>query len=112
VIAETTTEFLVGRDSSMTNSFLLILTFVTMDIGLSLLKQRSRAVDKVLDGAPVLIVDRGRLLKDRMDRARVDEEDILEAARCVHGLARMDQIRYAVLERSGDISVIPVERSR
>jgi uncharacterized membrane protein YcaP (DUF421 family) len=37
----------------------------------------------------------------------VDEGDILEAARHLHGLERMDQVKYAVLERSGGISIVP-----
>jgi uncharacterized membrane protein YcaP (DUF421 family) len=39
---------------------------------------------------------------------RVDLEDILLAARQSQGLERIDQIKYAVLERSGGISIIPV----
>jgi uncharacterized membrane protein YcaP (DUF421 family) len=42
-----------------------------------------------------------------MDKERVDEEDILTAAREIHGLERLDQIKFAVLERSGGISIIP-----
>jgi uncharacterized membrane protein YcaP (DUF421 family) len=42
-----------------------------------------------------------------MDSRPVDESDILEAARRLHGLRRLDQIEYAVVERSGDISIIP-----
>lgn len=38
---------------------------------------------------------------------QLDESDILAAARQLRGLERMDQIRYAVLERSGGISIIP-----
>ena len=56
---------------------------------------------------PLVLVAEGRLLKDRMDKVRVDEDDILEAARSHHGLERLDQIRFAVLERSGDISIVP-----
>lgn len=54
-----------------------------------------------------MIVEEGRPLKDRMAKARVDEDDILTAARQLQGLERMDQIKYAVLERSGGISIIP-----
>jgi len=64
-------------------------------------------VEKWLDGVPVIIVVEGKLLQDRMDQARVDADDILEAARQSHGLERLDQIKYAVLERSGGISIIP-----
>ena len=42
-----------------------------------------------------------------MNRARIDEQDILVAARELHGLERLDQIKYAVLERSGGISIVP-----
>jgi uncharacterized membrane protein YcaP (DUF421 family) len=38
---------------------------------------------------------------------RVDAEDILEAAQAQHGLMRMDQIRYALIQRNGQIAVIP-----
>jgi uncharacterized membrane protein YcaP (DUF421 family) len=41
---------------------------------------------------------------------RVDEQDVMEAARRLHGLERLDQIKYAVLEVSGGISVIPREQ--
>jgi uncharacterized membrane protein YcaP (DUF421 family) len=61
----------------------------------------------VLDGVPLVIVEDGRPLHDRMQREGVDESDVLAAARQHLGLARMDQIKYAVLERSGGISVVP-----
>jgi uncharacterized membrane protein YcaP (DUF421 family) len=42
-----------------------------------------------------------------MEQARVDERDILQAARETQGLERLDQIKHAVLERDGSISVVP-----
>lgn len=41
-----------------------------------------------------------------MDRARISESDILEAARISQGLERLDQIKFAILERNGQISII------
>ena len=52
------------------------------------------------------VVD-GKPLEDRMEKARVDEDDVLDAAREMHGLESMDQIRHAILERDGQISIIP-----
>jgi uncharacterized membrane protein YcaP (DUF421 family) len=63
----------------------------------------------VLEGVPVLLVENGKLLGENMRKERVDEEDILEAARERHGLERMNQIKYAILERSGSISIIPAQ---
>ncbi|MEW6737113.1 MAG: YetF domain-containing protein [Acidobacteriota bacterium] len=107
IISETTQNALVGTDYSVTNAIILITTFVGIDIGLSLWKHRSPRLEKLLDGVPLIIVENGRLLKERMDKERIDESDILTAARELHGLERLDQIKYAVLERNGDISIIP-----
>ena len=107
IISETTQQAFGGEDFSITNSFLLIVTLMGIDIGLSLWKQRSRWLDKLLEDTPVLIVDNGQPLKDRMDKERIDENDVIVAARKLCGLERIDQIKYAVLERSGEITVIP-----
>jgi uncharacterized membrane protein YcaP (DUF421 family) len=110
ILAETTQQALLGDDFSLTSSFLLITTLIGIDVLLSFLKRRHPRFGKVVDGQPTLIVDHGRPLRDRMQWARVDDDDVLEAARRSQGLERMDQIKYAVLEQSGGISIIPADR--
>lgn len=109
VISETVQQALVDDDHSVTHAFLLILTFVLLNVGLSIFKQKSAGAERVLDGIPMVIMERGVLLKDRMQKERIDEDDIMEAARHAHGVERLDQIKYAVLERDGKISIVPVE---
>jgi uncharacterized membrane protein YcaP (DUF421 family) len=55
----------------------------------------------------MILVEHGRPIAERMDKERVDASDILEAARRLRGLERMDQIKYAVLERDGKITIVP-----
>lgn len=112
IVAETTQQALLGDDFSVTNSFLLILTLVGLDLGLSLLKQRWKRLDEYMEGMPLVIVENGQPIQEYLDKTRIDEGDILRAARELQGLERMDQIKYAVLERSGDITVIPKEGAR
>ena len=107
IISEATQNAMLGNDFSVTNGILVILTLVGIDIGLSLLKQYFPQVERHLEGLPLVLVDRGRPLKDLMHKARVDEQDILSSAREKHGLERMEQIKYAVLEAHGGISIIP-----
>ncbi len=107
IISEATQNAMIGNDYSMTNGFLVIVTLVGLDILLSLWKQRSPSLEKLLDGVPMVIVEDGQPLRERMKKARVDDDDVLTAARELQGLERMDQIKYAVLERSGGISIIP-----
>jgi uncharacterized membrane protein YcaP (DUF421 family) len=107
IISEATQNAMIGNDYSLTNGFLVILTLVGIDISLSFVKQRVPVMERYLDGLPLVLVDQGRPIKNLMDRARVDEQDILASAREKHGLERMDQIKYAVLENNGGISIIP-----
>ncbi|WP_338490600.1 YetF domain-containing protein [Pseudomonas trivialis] len=109
VIGEATQQALLGDDFSLTNALLVIATLITIDIGLSLLKQRSRWFSRVLDGGPTIVVEQGQLLHERLKRARLDEGDILEAARSAQGIVEISQIKFAILERNGKLSVIPYE---
>ena len=112
IISEATQQALLGKDYSITNAFLVIITLVGLDIGLSLWKQRSPKMDQLLEDRPVVIVEHGRLLKERMARELIDEADVLAAARERQGLERLEQIKFAVLERNGSISIIPQETRR
>jgi uncharacterized membrane protein YcaP (DUF421 family) len=110
IVSEAIQQAMITTDSSLTNAFLLVLTLVGLDIMMSLWKQRSPRIEKILDGVPVLIMENGKLHNDRMQRERVDEGDILASARERHGVERLDQIKHAVVEATGGISVIPRER--
>ncbi|MBK5647524.1 MAG: DUF421 domain-containing protein [Acinetobacter sp.] len=107
IISEATQNAMLGNDYSVTNGFLVIITLVGLNVLFSLWKRNSPTIEKLLDGVPMVIVENGQPLRDRMNKARVDDNDVLSAARELQGLERMEQIKYAVLERSGSISIIP-----
>ncbi len=70
-----------------------------------MLQFRIPLIDRLVVGLPTLLVDNGRVLHDRLRKLRVDESAIMEAARELQGLERMDQVKYAVLERT--ITIVP-----
>ena len=108
IISETTTDALIGEDYSLMACFIMLSTLVGVDLLLTLTKTKWKWFEKISDGAPLIIVDKGVPLKKRMEKTKVDEEDVLEAARILHGLEKMEQVKYAVLEKDGTISIIPV----
>jgi len=107
ILGESTQQALVGDDFSITTGLLLIVTLVGIDVTLSFVKGRWRRMERLIDGVPLVIVEDGQPIRQRMQMSRVDDGDVLAAARELQGLERMDQIKYAVLERSGGISIIP-----
>jgi len=109
IIGEATQQALLGDDFSLTNALMVIVTLIAIDVGLSLLKQRSQWVSRLIDGGPTVIVEDGRILKSRMRLARLVEADIMEAARSSQGIETLEQIKFAIIERNGKISVIAKE---
>ncbi len=107
IVAETTQQALLGEDFSLTNCFLLIATLLLLDRLFSLIKRRSTWFESVSEGRPLIIVQNGQPLEDRMKKSGVDVADVLAAARELQGLERLEQIKFAVLERSGLITIIP-----
>ena len=107
IISEAVQQALIDGDESMTNAFLVITTLIAASVLMQKLGMRSMKVDKMLNGVPLVLVEGGRLLQDRMDRVRVSEDDIMEQGRALYGLERMEQVKYAVLERGGSITIVP-----
>jgi uncharacterized membrane protein YcaP (DUF421 family) len=107
IVAETTQQALLGDDFSITNAVVLIITLFAFDIGLSYVKGRMPSAERWIDGSPTVLLAEGRLDERAMRRARVKAEDILAAAREQQGLERLDQIKFAVLENGGGISILP-----
>jgi uncharacterized membrane protein YcaP (DUF421 family) len=112
VIGESTESALVGSDHSLTTLFIVVLTLMTMARLMDLLKLGSEKASKVLEDVPLIIVENGKPIKERLKEEFLREEDVMEAARELHGLERMEQIKYAVLETGGSISIIPVDGLR
>jgi len=98
---------LTAQDYSLTHAFLIIATFVVIDVLVSLIERDVPTVASILKGLPTIVVENGRVLSGRLRRARLTEDDVLQAARRLHGLETMNEIKFAIFEASGEISIIP-----
>ena len=108
IIGQSTQLALLGDDFSVTNAVLLVLTLVAMRLGLAVVKGRaSRAARWLGGGPPVVVVRDGTLLADNARVFDVGADDVLVAARAAQGIERLEQIRYAIVERTGEITIVP-----
>ncbi len=108
IISEATQNALVDDDKSLATGMAVILTLVMLEVAMSYLKKRFKPLEKIMEGAPVVLVDRGKVIEEHLTKTHVSRDDILQTARQHRGVERMDQIKYAVLETSGGISIIPM----
>ena len=100
-----TIQAVVGEDHSVMNAFSAIATIALLHVLVAWLKQRFAVVGRIVDGTPVILLDHGRWQSETMLKMRIQETDVMEAARS-RGLQDVGQIKYAVLERNGGISII------
>lgn len=107
VVAQASQQALLGNDFSLATALIVTVTLVGLDIILSIIKQHFGVVSKWIEGTPLVIVDHGKPIEQHMKKSHLDDSDIMEAARRTQGLERMDQIKYAVLEKSGGITIVP-----
>ena len=98
----------LGDDHSMVASFSGICTIGLMHVLASWLKTNSEWCERIIDGTPVVVFEQGAFNRRRMQRLRLSEQDVMAAAR-QRGLMRLEQVRYAVAERDGKISIIQEE---
>ena len=107
IIGEATQQALLGDDFSVTNATIVIATLIGIDMGIGFFQQRSQKIDRVVEGLPLVLVNNGTVLQERLDRVEINIDEVRQAARESQGLERLDQVKYAVLERNGVISIIP-----
>ena len=99
----------VGKDHSLTNCTCAVLAVGCMHRLTSSLKIRFPRFALVVDGTPLMLVEKGQWKQDVMDGMRLAPEDVMAAAR-TKGIRSFDNIEYAILERNGGISVIEKEK--
>lgn len=109
IISEATQQALLGNDFSVTGATLTIITLVAVDMLFGFIKKQVNGAESVLDGSPLVLLEHGVPLVDKMKMVDVSLDDILVAARQNQGVMEVGKIKYAILERNGHISVIPEE---
>ena len=111
VIGDAAQNALVGDDFSITTASLVVVTLLLLDLSMGRLGLLSKTMNRIIDSAPVVIIEHGKVLDNEMRAEGVDLDEVLQAARDRHGLERLDDIKYAIVERHGGISIIPATKS-
>jgi uncharacterized membrane protein YcaP (DUF421 family) len=93
-------------DYSVTGAFIVIATMGLMTVGASYLSFRFRPLPRIMEGEPIVLMENGRPIEQNLRRERITVDELAEKAR-LEQVESLDDVRLAVLETNGDISVIP-----
>ncbi len=111
MIAELAAVPMQDRQIPLVNGFISIITLSFIQVCLSTLSLKFHWVRHILHGRPSIVVRGGQIMEDEMRRARYNLDELLEQLR-LKGYADLGDVEIAVLETSGDLSVIPTSQKR
>ncbi|HSL30460.1 MAG TPA: YetF domain-containing protein [Anaerolineales bacterium] len=106
LIPEIVSQSMVGEDFSVTNGVIGVTTILSLVFLTSLLKQKSRRMEQLIEGKPSLLVERGRFLDDTLNKERISPDEVFGEMH-KSGLERLEQVKWAILETDGKISIVP-----
>jgi uncharacterized membrane protein YcaP (DUF421 family) len=99
---------MTGPDQSITGGAIIVVTIFSLNRMVAEARLRVPAVRRLLEFEPTIIGRNGEWLIDQMERQGIDMDDVHAALR-EHGLIRVEQMKLAVLEEDGSISIVPAD---
>jgi uncharacterized membrane protein YcaP (DUF421 family) len=110
VIGDLIQQGVTQNDFSVTGGMLAVGTVGAMTVLFSWLAFRFPRVQPILEGDPVILVERGKTIDRNLRRNRITLEELAAQAR-LNQIAHIADVEWAVLETSGNISFIPKSAS-
>ncbi len=83
-----------------------IITLFIMEELLSFISMKSERARGIISGKPSILIERGVIMEEELRRMRYNLNDLLEQMR-LKDSPSLEDIDYAILETSGQLSVIP-----
>jgi uncharacterized membrane protein YcaP (DUF421 family) len=102
---------MVAGDTSLLAGLTSAAILLLCNWGFTRLLNRWRGLRRVLIGHPIPLVYNGKILPKRMQAAGLSQDNLLEGVR-QRGYEDLQQVRFAVLETDGSISVVPMETGK
>lgn len=87
------------------NGMIPLLTLVCLEVVMASISRKSRRLRSLLSGNPCIIVKNGTIDPHMLQELRLSVDDVLEGLRLA-GAPNLNDIRYAIVERNGQLSVI------
>jgi uncharacterized membrane protein YcaP (DUF421 family) len=104
-LGSTLANTILSKDVSLAEGMIALAALIAVQVFLSWLITKSKSLETLVNGEPVLIFVRGRYLPHAMQQQRATEEEIRAAVRD-HGLRSLEDVEAVVIETNGTFSVI------
>ncbi|MBZ5502941.1 MAG: DUF421 domain-containing protein [Acidobacteriia bacterium] len=99
---------MIGPDNSVTGGLIGATAILVANWIMGRLVFKSKQFGRAIEGVPVLLVHHGQFIEPNLRRESISKEDVLSTLR-TQGVFHLHEVRAAVLEPSGKLSVMKEE---
>ncbi len=108
IISNVLQNAMIGPDSSVTGGLIGATTVLALNWVVARVTVASRKVERLVEGVPTILVHHGRVVEENLRRELISHEELLSALR-KQGIFSISDVKVAVLEESGAVSVLREE---
>ena len=108
VIGSMVADIILHNDLEFWSSMLGVVIWVGLAIFVELAALKSVKVREMLDGQPIILIKKGKILYDALKKERLNIDDLTMMLRTNNVFSVLD-VDYAILESNGDLSVLKKE---
>jgi len=105
ILGDAVQQGLTQDDYSLTGVLLVVGTIAVLQVCVSWLTYRYPRMRPIVEGEPIIVLQDGEPIERNLKRERLTVEEIADEAR-KQSIAHLSEVRFAVLETSGQISFI------
>ena len=106
LIANAVQNAMVGPDNSLYGGLIAAGALLVLNLAVARFRDRAGIFRKLVEGEPAVLISDGNLVPEAIRREGIDMQELEQAIR-EHGLAGLNEVKMAVLEVDGTISVVP-----
>lgn len=99
-------EMTVNKEINIINGLIAMTVYALVSLFISYITAKSILARRFISGTPVVLIEDGKISKERLKQVKIDLNDLLQDAR-ENGYFDLSEIEYAVMEVSGKVSFLP-----
>jgi uncharacterized membrane protein YcaP (DUF421 family) len=102
---------MTGPDTSLTGGLVIIITLILVNRLIALARAKIPFVARLVESSPTVLVRDGAWIPEALEREELSVDDMNMSIR-EHGLSDVSEVKLAVLEGDGTISIVPLDPSK
>jgi uncharacterized membrane protein YcaP (DUF421 family) len=102
---------MTGPDTSLTGGLVIIVTLIVVNRAIAIARAKLPFVARLVESPPTELARDGAWIPEALKREELSEDDVTMSIR-EHGLTDVSEVKLAVLEGDGMISIVPKDASK